>query len=105
MTRMVMDVTVRDELGETLFSRQQEFSVSDLYFKDGKQVPMAEYDVTATEHFNFGLKPLASDSYSYILPVRTGAKSADVEVTVSYLYSSEKTFIMDKVVRTVPVEF
>ena len=104
MTKMVMDVTVRDEKGGELFSRQQEFSVSDLYFKGGKQVPMAEYDVTATEHFNFGLKPLASDAYTYILPVQTKTGALDVEVTVSYIYSQEKTFIVGKEVRKVIME-
>ena len=104
MTKMVMDVTVRDENGKELFSRQQEFSVSDLYFKGGKQVPMAEYDVTATEHFNFGLKPLVSDDYTYILPVQTRTGTLDVEVKVSYIYSKDRVFIMGKVVRKVIME-
>ena len=101
---MVMDVTVRDEKGDELFSRQQEFSVSDLYFKGGKQVPMAEYDVTATKHFNFGLKPLVPDAYTYILPVQRGAGALDVEVKVSYIYSQEKTYIMGREVRKVIME-
>ena len=101
---MVMDVTVRDEKGEELFSRQQEFSVSDLYFKGGKKVPMAEYDVTATEHFNFGLKPLESDAYIYILPVQNVTEAVDVEVKVSYIYSKDKTLIMGKEVRKVIIE-
>lgn len=104
MTRMVMDVTVRDEDGDKVFSRQQEFSVSDLYFKGGKQVPMAEYDVTATEHFDFGLRPLEPDAYSYIVPLKPGTKSADVVTTVSYIYSSEKTITVDKVSSTVTIE-
>ncbi len=101
---MVMDVTIRDENGKELFSRQQEFSVSDLYFKGGKQVPIAEYDVTATEHFNFGLKPLASDEYKYIVPVKTASESLDVEVKVSYIYSPDRILIMGKVVRKVVME-
>ena len=104
MTKMVMDVTVRDENGDELFSRQQEFSVSDLYFKGGKQVPMAEYDVTATEHFDFGLKSLVSDAYTYILPVRTVTGALDIEAKVSYIYSQDRTFIMGKVVRKVIME-
>jgi hypothetical protein len=104
MTKMVMDVTVRDEKGDEFFARQQEFSVSDLYFKGGKQVPMAAYDVTATEHFNFGLKPLESDAYTYILPLQNVTEAVDVEVKVSYIYSSEKTFIMGRAVRKVVME-
>jgi hypothetical protein len=92
MTRMVMDVTVRDENGDSVFSRQQEFSVSDLYFK------------AATEHFDFGLKSLESAAYSYIVPVGTATKSADIAVTVSYIYSSEKTVTVDKVSSTVTME-
>ena len=98
---MVMDVTVRDEKGDNIYSRQQEFSVSDLYFEGGKQVPMAAYDVTATEHFNFGLKPLESDAYTFILPVQTETGAVDVDVEVSYIYSSKKTFIVGRVVRNV----
>ena len=101
MTKMVMDVTVRDEKKDKLWSRQQEFSVSDLYFKGGKQVPMAAYDVTATEHFDFGLKSLETDEYTYILPLRSGTGSADVEVTVSYIYSLDRIFIADKVVKNI----
>ena len=104
MTKMVMDVTVKDEKGDELFSRQQEFSVSDLYFKGGKQVPMAAYDVTATEHFNFGLNPLKADAYTYILPVQNKTGNLDVEVKVSYIYSREKTLIMGKEVRKVVME-
>ena len=104
MTKMVMDVTVRDEKGGELFSRQQEFSVSDLYFMGGKQVPMAEYDVTATEHFNFGLKPLVPDAYTYILPLQNVTEAVDVEVKVSYIYSQDRIFIMGKEVRKVIIE-
>jgi hypothetical protein len=104
MTKMVMDVTVSDEKGGKIYSRQQEFSVSDLYFEGGKQVPMAAYDVTATEHFNFGLKPLVSNAYTYILPLQTETGSLDVEVEVSYLYSQEKTFIVGRVVRKVAMK-
>ena len=104
MTKTVMDVTVRDENGNELLSRQQEFSVSDLYFKGGKQVPIAEYDVTATEHFAFGLKPLATDAYTYILPVLNGTGSVDVEVNMIYVYSPDKTFIMNNTVQKVTFE-
>ena len=104
MTKMVMDVTVRDEKDDELFSRQQEFSVSDLYFMGGKQVPMAAYDVTATEHFNFGLKPLESDAYIYILPLQNVTEAVDVEVKVSYIYSLDRVFIMGKEVRKIIME-
>jgi hypothetical protein len=104
MTKMVMDVTVRDEKDDELFSRQQEFSVSDLYFMGGKQVPMAAYDVTATEHFNFGLKPLESDAYTYILPLQNVTEAVDVEVKVSYIYSLDRVFIMGKEVRKIIME-
>jgi hypothetical protein len=65
---------------------------------------MAEFDVTATEHFDFGLKSLESAAYSYIVPVGTATKSADIAVTVSYIYSSEKTVTVDKVSSTVTME-
>lgn len=104
MTKMVMDVTVSDEQGDPLFSRQQEFSVSDLYFKGGKQVPMAEYDVTATEHFNFGLTPLTSDYYAYLVPIKTRSERLEVVAKVSYIYSRDRIFNMGREVRQVIME-
>lgn len=94
----IMDVTARDQDGREIFSREKEFTVNDLYFKGGKRVAMAEWDVTATEHYDLGLKSLQTDRSTFIIPVPYGIKSVVVEAAVRYLYSRDKTLDVDKAV-------
>jgi len=102
--KMVMDVTVRDQDRKELFSRQKEFTVGDLHFKGGKQVAMAEWDVTATEHFDLGIEPDKPNTSTFIIPLNADTKSADVEVNVKYFYSRDKIFIVGKAVKSVAIE-
>ncbi|MBI5056397.1 MAG: hypothetical protein HZB61_07270 [Nitrospirae bacterium] len=102
--RMHMDVTVRDQDGREIFSNRKEFTVGDLYFKGGKQVAMAEWDVTATEHVELGLKPNAPDTNTFVVPLRADTTSAIIEVTVNYLYTRDETFTMQKVTQKVEIE-
>ena len=99
-----MDVTVRDQDRKELFSRQKEFTVGDLYFKGGKQVAMAEWDVTATEHFDLGVEPDKPNTSTFIIPLNADTRSADVEVNVKYFYSRDKIFNMGKAVKNVVIE-
>lgn len=105
MPRMVMDVTARDKDGKEFFARQKEFTVNDLYFKGGKRVAMAEWDVTATEHYDLGLKSLQTDRSTFIVPVPYGTTSVDVETVIRYLYSREKTFEVDRAVSHVDLSW
>jgi nitrate/TMAO reductase-like tetraheme cytochrome c subunit len=104
MPKTVLNVSVKDWNGKEIFSRQKEYTVNDLYFKGGKKVAMAEWDITATEHFNLGLKPNAPDKITYVIPVKGDAEFVDVEASFSYMYSRGKTFIIDKVVKHVVIE-
>ncbi len=104
MPKMALDVSVKDQDGKELFSRQKEYTVNDLYFKGGKKVTMAEWDVTATEHFDLGLKPNVPDINTFIIPLKIDTAFVDVEVSVVYLYARDKTFTMDKVVQKVVIE-
>ncbi|MBI4849696.1 MAG: hypothetical protein HY808_14195 [Nitrospirae bacterium] len=104
MPRMHMDVSVRDQDGREIFSNRKEFTVGDLYFKGGKQVAMAEWDVTATEHVELGLKPNVPDRNTFVIPLKSDTTSATVEVTVNYLYTRDETFTMQKVIQKVEIE-
>jgi hypothetical protein len=104
MPRMVMDVTVNDQDGKELFSRHKNYTVNDLYFKSGKQVPMAEWDVTATEHYDLGLKALETDRDTFIVPVAAGTQSVDISAKLKYLYSPERTIDMADVHKHIIIE-
>ncbi|RJQ16409.1 MAG: hypothetical protein C4560_09555 [Nitrospiraceae bacterium] len=101
---MVLDVTVRDQNGKEIFSARNDYSVNDFYFTGGKKVPMAEWDVTATEHFGLGLKPAAPDKKTFIIPVKPDATSVEVEALLTYSYSGETMFTVQKVIRKIGIE-
>ena len=97
-------MTVKNQDGKVIFSDQKDFHVGDLYFKGGKQVAMAEWDVTATEHFDLGLKALETDTYTYIIPLNANISHATVEAEFRYLYTRDKTFPVQKVVKEIIIE-
>jgi hypothetical protein len=90
-----MNLTVKTRTVRTVFETK-EFTVGDLYFKGGKPVAMAEWDVTATEHFDLGIKTDEPDTSTFIIPINTDTKSVDVEVDVKYLYSRDEIFLIEK---------
>ncbi|MBI4697719.1 MAG: hypothetical protein HY758_02060 [Nitrospirae bacterium] len=97
-------MTIKDEIGKEVFAREKIYTVNDLYFKGGKKVPMAEWDVTATEHFGLGLEPLVPDIQTFIVPLPHGTKSVNVEAIVTYEYMRDKIFTLDKITRNVVFE-
>ena len=97
-------MTVKDQDGKIIFSEKKEFHVGDLYFKGGKQVAMAEWDVTATEHFDLGLKALETDTHTFIIPLNAKTTSVRAEAEFLYLYTRDKTFSVQKVVKEVAIE-
>lgn len=105
LPKTVMAITVKDQDGKELFIRQKEYSVNDLYFKGGKQVAMAEWDVTATEHMDLGLRPLETDKNVFIIPLKAGTRSVEVEAVFRYLYSRDSSFTMQKVTKKVDIEY
>jgi hypothetical protein len=105
MPRMVMDVTMNNQDGKELFSSSKIYTVNDLYFKNGKKVPMAEWDITATEHYDLGLKALETDRRTFIVPVPAGTQSVDVSADLKYLYSSDRTIDMADVQKHVIINW
>lgn len=95
---------MKNQDGKLIYSVQKDFHVGDLYFKGGKQVAMAEWDVTATEHFDLGIKALETDSHTYIIPLNNDISNATVEAEFRYLYTRDKTFPVQKVVKEVVIE-
>lgn len=104
MPKMSINIIIKDQDGGEIFTSQREFSVGDLYFKGGKQVAMAEWDVTAMERFDLGIKPIEPNAYTFIIPLKTNTKSLSVETEVKYLYTRDETFTIGKVIKKVSVE-
>jgi len=104
MPRAVLEVTVKDDKGEMVFTREHEFTVNDLYFKGGKQVAMAEWDITATEHFDLGVRPVDPYEFTYVIPLSPGTVSIEAIAQFRYLYSRDKTFEVQKVMHRVAME-
>lgn len=104
MPRAVLEVTARDDKGKEVFAREHEFTVNDLYFKGGKQVAMAEWDVTATEHFDLGVRPVEPYKFTYIIPLSPDTESVETMAEFKYLYTRDKTFEVQKVVQKVNIE-
>ncbi|GAB4541334.1 MAG: hypothetical protein Fur0020_10700 [Thermodesulfovibrionia bacterium] len=104
MPKAVLDVTAQDEKGERIFSKGHEFTVNDLYFKGGKQVAMAEWDVTATEHFDLGVRPIEPYRFTYIIPLNPSMRFIDATAEFRYLYSRDRRFDVQKVTQRVNIE-
>jgi hypothetical protein len=104
MPRAVLEVTVKNDRGEEVFAKEHEFTVNDLYFKGGKQVAMAEWDITATEHFDLGVRPVEPYKFTYVIPLSADTRSVDVTADFKYLYSRDKTFEVRKVIQKVTIE-
>ncbi len=99
---MALEVTMKDQTGKTVFSKQKEYTLADYYFGK-KQVPLAEWDITAMEHMDMGIKPGKTDANTFIAHLAEGTKSADVEVNLFYEYSPENRAVVKKV--TQKIEF
>ncbi|UCE70985.1 MAG: hypothetical protein JSU99_06710, partial [Nitrospiraceae bacterium] len=102
--KAVLDVTAKSPDGDLLFSNKKVYHVGDLYFKGGKQVAMAEWDITATEHFDLGLKALETDTSTFVIPLKADSKRADISVQFLYLYSRDKTIPVTSFSETVEIQ-
>lgn len=95
---------MKNQDGKVIFGDQKEFHVGDLYFKGGKQVAMAEWDVTATEHFDLGLKALETSTYTFIVPLDSSISSVIAEAEFRYLYTRDKIFSVKKIVKELSID-
>ena len=65
---------------------------------------MAEWDVTATEHFDLGLKALETSTYTFIIPLDSDVSSVIAEAEFRYMYTRDKTFSVQKAVKEIVIE-
>ncbi len=89
-------MTVKDQDGKEVFSRNKEYAVYDLHFEHNKEgwIGLNDWDITAMDHIDLGLEPGEVDSNTFVIPLKKGTKSVDVEATFSYIYEEgQKTVI------------
>jgi len=84
-------VTVKDQNGKTVFSRQKEYTLNYLWLEGGKEVPLKNWDITAQEHFEQGIEPLDTDSHTFVIPLTEDTSSVEVEAIFTYVYEKGKT--------------
>ncbi|MDO8281113.1 MAG: hypothetical protein Q7U10_00560 [Thermodesulfovibrionia bacterium] len=88
MPKTALDVTVKDEKGNVIFSKNEEFAIYDLHLPQNKEgyLGLNDWDITAMTHFDLGLEPRETESYTFVVPVNEGIKSVTVDASYSYLY-------------------
>ncbi|MBI5049941.1 MAG: hypothetical protein HZC11_03475 [Nitrospirae bacterium] len=84
-------MTVKNQDGKEIFSRNKEYGVYDLHFAENKEgyLSLNNWDITAMTHVDLGLEPKKTDSQTFIIPLSKDTKSVDVEATFSYIYAED----------------
>ena len=94
---MVLDVTAKNEKGETIYSQQKD------YIQYGQDIDgEMRYGAWQIKKFaDFTLQPLRMTSEKFAIPAK-GTKSAEVEISLKYVHPGPKIEIpIHKVVRKV----
>jgi hypothetical protein len=81
-------VTVKDQDGRIVFSNEKIYEVHNLHFSHNKEgyLGLNHWDITAMDQVDLGIKPHATDSLTYVIPLSEDTKSVDVEATFKFLY-------------------
>jgi len=86
-------VTVKDQDGKVVFSKQKEYYVYDFHFAENKEgyLGLDHWDITAMDHIKSGIEPKKPTSEIFVIPLAEGTKSVDVEASFTYIYEPGKT--------------
>ncbi len=96
-------MTVKDQDGKVVFSKNKEYGVYDFHFAENKEgyLGLNNWDITAMTHFDLGIEPHETDSNTFVIPLKEGTKSAEVEAVFSYLYEPGKSAVINKATQKV----
>ena len=69
-------MTVKDQNGKKVFSRQKEYAVYDFHFMENKEgyLGLNNWDITAMDHVNLGIEPMETDSQTFVIPLTENTK-------------------------------
>jgi len=100
-----LDVTVKDQDGNVLFTNSKEYRLYDLYVKalDPKpeevMLPIWRYDRQL--HLHKGVEPFETDSEILVVPLKENTSSATVEVSFSFSPEDGQRILWDKKSKTI----
>jgi hypothetical protein len=96
-------VTVKDQTGKQIFSKQKEYAVYDLHFAENKEgyLGFNDWDITAMTHVALGLEPGETDSQTFVLPLKKDTKSVTIEAVFSYVYEEGKKTPIHTVIKKI----
>ena len=92
-------MTVKDQDGKVVFSNTKTYEVYDLHLSSNKEGWMGfnDWDLTAMTHINLGLEPLKTDSLTFVVPLKAGTKSVEIEAAYRFMYEENDTAVWKKV--------
>ncbi len=96
-------MTVKDQNGKIVFSKNKEYEVSDFHLAENKEgyLGLNNWDMTAMKRFDLGLEPYEPDSNTFIIPLRGDTTSAEIEASVSFLYEPGKSAVINKTTKKI----
>ncbi len=99
MPKAALDVTVTDDKGKVLFSKNKEYGVYDVHMSTNKEgyLGLNDWDITAMTHIDLGLEPRQTESFTCVVPLNEGTKSVTVEAAFSYLYEDGNSAVIKSV--------
>jgi hypothetical protein len=91
-------VTVKDQDGEVVFSKEKEYAVYDFHFAHNKDgyIGLDHWDITAMDHIDLGLEPGKTDSLTFVVLLNEDTKSVEIEVAFKYVYEPGQTAVIHK---------
>lgn len=88
-------MTAKDQDGKVVFSNTKEYTLYDLHLPQNKEGWMGfnDWDLTAMTHIDMGLKPLETDSLTFVVPLKTGTKSVDIDAAFRFFYEKDDSAV------------
>ena len=95
-------MTVKDQDGNVVFSKTEDYIVNDFYVRDldpkGKpeEVHLPQWRYDRQQHIHQGLEPKETKSYTFVAPLKEGTTSVDVEAAFRFIYEKDKETVWKK---------
>ena len=101
-------MSVKDQDGNVVFSRTIDYEIFDLYVKEADPVKdpnqpimIANWWFDRQVHVDKIIEPLATDSHTFVAPLKEGTKSVVVEATFRFIHEPGKEDVWQKVTKKV----
>lgn len=102
--KTALEVTVKDQNGNVLFSERKLYEVYDLHLPTNKPgyLGFDDWDLTAMTHIDeLALKPFQTDSMTRVVPLKEDTTSVDVEAAYIFIYEEGNEGVLKKETKTI----